>query len=125
MRGQMISLTGTTRFERDQNNPDPPVIFDLVQADFALILRHAPVILVVVAKRRSVTTWFRNARQRQLTSHECDSCVFEEWLDEIKHRRELGEDYRLLAGEFTLVVFAHVDLLEQLEQLANLGRIWW
>jgi hypothetical protein len=60
----------------------------------------------------------------QLTSHKCNSRFPEKWLDEIEHRCKLGEDYRLLSRGFSLIVFAEVDLLEQLEQLANLGGVW-
>jgi hypothetical protein len=39
------SFTCAASFERDQNNLDALVILYLVQADLALFLRHAPVVL--------------------------------------------------------------------------------
>jgi hypothetical protein len=59
-----VSLTGATRFERDQNDFNPLVVFYLVQADLTLILRHAPVVLSVAKTRISNDRGLETQRAR-------------------------------------------------------------
>ena len=64
------------------------------------------------------------AQKKLLTSCKRDARIFEKQLDKVKHGRELREHYRFFPHGFSIFVLACVDLLEQLEQLANFGRIW-
>lgn len=86
--------TSTSSLERYQYEPRRRARLDVSQRDLTVFRIHRAIIYTSEFKINLTTC--KTTKKKAPTSHVFDAFLLEEWLDQIQHTRELGENDRLL-----------------------------